>query len=72
MTVRVAGLIKSLFQVLLNGSFSFIYVDGWVYTNDAWLGARPAPYTAGGGSVTRRRKWTRRVWYDKERAEREG
>ncbi|TEB22947.1 hypothetical protein FA13DRAFT_1640431 [Coprinellus micaceus] len=46
--------------------------DGWVYTNDVWLGARPAPYTAGGGSVTRRRKWTRRVWYDKERAEREG
>ncbi|KAF5335345.1 hypothetical protein D9611_011682 [Ephemerocybe angulata] len=46
--------------------------DGWAYTNDAWLGVRPAPYTAGGGSVTRRRRWTRRVWYDKDRAEREG
>ncbi|EAU82496.2 hypothetical protein CC1G_08247 [Coprinopsis cinerea okayama7 len=42
--------------------------DGWVYTNDAWLGARPAPYTAGGGSVTRRRRWTRRVWFDVELA----
>ncbi|KAF8881838.1 hypothetical protein CPB84DRAFT_1817224 [Gymnopilus junonius] len=27
--------------------------DGWVYTNDAWIGPRPAPYTSGGGSVTR-------------------
>ncbi|KAF8177855.1 integral peroxisomal membrane peroxin-domain-containing protein [Pholiota molesta] len=42
--------------------------DGWVYTNDAWIGARPAPYTAGGGSVTRRRRWVRRVWYDPKRA----
>ncbi|KAF5348576.1 hypothetical protein D9756_009653 [Leucocoprinus leucothites] len=38
--------------------------DGWVYSNDAWLGPRPRPYTAGGGSVTRRRRWIRRVWYD--------
>ncbi|KAJ2921078.1 hypothetical protein H1R20_g16013, partial [Candolleomyces eurysporus] len=47
--------------------------DGWVYTNDAWLGARPEPYTAAGGlgSVTRRRRWVRRVWYDKDRAEKE-
>jgi len=42
--------------------------DGWVYTNDAWLGPRPAPYTSGGGSVTRRRQWIRRVWYDPKRA----
>ncbi|TFK26833.1 hypothetical protein FA15DRAFT_666970 [Coprinopsis marcescibilis] len=45
--------------------------DGWVYTNDAWLGPRPSTYTAGGGSVTRRRRWTRRVWYDVERAKQE-
>ncbi|KAF5317834.1 hypothetical protein D9619_012638 [Psilocybe cf. subviscida] len=42
--------------------------DGWVYTNDAWVGPRAAPYTAGGGSVTRRRRWIRRVWYDAKRA----
>ena len=38
--------------------------DGWVYTNDAWLGPRPVPYNGGGGSVTRRRRWIRRIWYD--------
>ena len=43
-------------------------VDGWVYTNDAWVGPRPAPYSSGGGSVTRRRRWIRRVWYDAKRA----
>ncbi|KAJ3511622.1 hypothetical protein NLJ89_g3990 [Agrocybe chaxingu] len=42
--------------------------DGWVYTNDAWVGPRPAPYTSGSGSVTRRRRWVRRVWYDPKRA----
>ncbi|KAF8157824.1 hypothetical protein B0H34DRAFT_706258 [Crassisporium funariophilum] len=41
--------------------------DGWVYTNDAWLGSRQAPYTAGGGSITRRRRWVRRVWFSPER-----
>ncbi|KAF8994734.1 integral peroxisomal membrane peroxin-domain-containing protein [Cyathus striatus] len=38
--------------------------EGWVYTNDAWLGPRPAPYTSTGGSVTRRRRWLRRVFFD--------
>ncbi|KAF9447007.1 hypothetical protein P691DRAFT_672356 [Macrolepiota fuliginosa MF-IS2] len=38
--------------------------DAWVYTNDAWLGPRPGVYSAGGGSVTRRRRWVRRVWFD--------
>ncbi|KAH6888820.1 integral peroxisomal membrane peroxin-domain-containing protein [Coprinopsis sp. MPI-PUGE-AT-0042] len=42
--------------------------DGWVYSNDSWLGPRPSPYSAGGGSATRRRRWTRRVWYDPELA----
>ena len=46
--------------------------DGWVYTNDAWLGSRPAPYISGGGSVTRRRRWVRRVWYDPRRASVDG
>ena len=45
--------------------------DGWVYTNDAWLGPRPVPYTSGGGSVTRRRRWVRRVWFDEERYKRD-
>jgi hypothetical protein len=35
-----------------------------VYSNDAWLGPRLRPYNAGGGSVTRRRRWVRRIWYD--------
>ncbi|KAG5333553.1 hypothetical protein C0989_005451 [Termitomyces sp. Mn162] len=35
--------------------------DGWVYTNDAWGGALGISYP---GSVTRRRRWVRRVWYD--------
>ena len=38
--------------------------DGWVYSNDAWVGPKPRPYTAGGGSVTRRRRWIRRIWFD--------
>jgi len=46
-------------------------LDGWVYTNDAWLGPRPMPYTSGGGSVTRRRRWVRRVWFDEERFKRD-
>ncbi|KAI0647835.1 integral peroxisomal membrane peroxin-domain-containing protein [Trametes meyenii] len=40
--------------------------DGWVYTNDAWLDPHPYPLedwmTAGG--MTRRRRWTRRIYYD--------
>jgi hypothetical protein len=38
--------------------------DGWVYTNDSWVNARSGPYMDGGGSVTRRRRWVRRVWFD--------
>lgn len=41
--------------------------NGWVYTNDVWDNPSPVPYsgTAGGGaSVTRRRRWVRRVWFD--------
>ncbi|KAF8805325.1 hypothetical protein BYT27DRAFT_7169455 [Phlegmacium glaucopus] len=46
-------------------------MDGWVYTNDTWLGSRPMPYTSGGGSVTKRRRWVRRVWFDEERYKRD-
>ncbi|KAF9474279.1 hypothetical protein BDN70DRAFT_815947 [Pholiota conissans] len=46
--------------------------DGWVYTNDNWLGPRPTPYTSGGGSLTRKRRWIRRVWYDPKRASTDG
>ena len=48
-----------------------MFVDGWVYTNNAWLGPRPIPYTSRGGSVTRRRRWVRRVWFDEERYQRD-
>ncbi|XP_006460480.1 hypothetical protein AGABI2DRAFT_184925 [Agaricus bisporus var. bisporus H97] len=41
--------------------------DGWAYTNDSWVIARNKPYTDGGGSVTRRRRWIRRVWFDEKR-----
>ncbi|KJA20142.1 hypothetical protein HYPSUDRAFT_204027 [Hypholoma sublateritium FD-334 SS-4] len=47
-------------------------MHGWVYTNDVWLGSRAAPYAAGGGSLTRRRRWVRRVWFDPERASADG
>lgn len=42
--------------------------DGWVYSNDTWQNPRPSPYVAGGGSVTRRRRWVRRVWFDASKA----
>ncbi|KAG6808953.1 hypothetical protein H0H92_002254 [Tricholoma furcatifolium] len=36
--------------------------DGWVYTNDAWGGqASGVPFP---GSVTRRRRWVRRIWWE--------
>ena len=44
-----------------------IDMDGWVYTNDVWGDARAEPYNSadgGGGSLTRRRRWVRRVWFD--------
>ncbi|KIY51547.1 hypothetical protein FISHEDRAFT_36919 [Fistulina hepatica ATCC 64428] len=34
--------------------------DGWVYTNDAWQEMSPV---AEDDKVTRRRRWTRRIWY---------
>ncbi|KAH8833406.1 integral peroxisomal membrane peroxin-domain-containing protein [Flagelloscypha sp. PMI_526] len=37
--------------------------DGWSYTNDAWL--NPVERELEGKiTVTRRRRWTRRVWFD--------
>ncbi|KAF7308952.1 hypothetical protein MKEN_01095800 [Mycena kentingensis (nom. inval.)] len=44
--------------------------DGWVYTNDAWTEIRPPSpsYAPSAGGVTRRRRWTRRIWYDHARA----
>ncbi|RPD62672.1 hypothetical protein L226DRAFT_458932 [Lentinus tigrinus ALCF2SS1-7] len=38
---------------------------GWVYTNDVWLDSHPHPleeWKAAGG-MTRRRRWTRRIYY---------
>jgi hypothetical protein len=43
------------------------YIDGWVYTNDVWGDPSPVPYSVSGGnggSVTRRRRWVRRIWFD--------
>ncbi|KAJ7591018.1 integral peroxisomal membrane peroxin-domain-containing protein [Mycena floridula] len=36
--------------------------NGWVYTNDSWLQPRPHPETC----QTRRRRWTRRIFYNPE------
>ncbi|EIW81127.1 hypothetical protein CONPUDRAFT_137212 [Coniophora puteana RWD-64-598 SS2] len=41
--------------------------DGWVYTNDAWLEPREAPANMPSPAVTRRRRWTRRIYWDPER-----
>ncbi|KAF8650331.1 hypothetical protein AX16_005293 [Volvariella volvacea WC 439] len=41
--------------------------DGWVYTNEVWLNPRPVQSGPGFHCVTRRRRWTRRVWYDSTR-----
>ncbi|KAF8918151.1 integral peroxisomal membrane peroxin-domain-containing protein [Mucidula mucida] len=35
---------------------------GWVYTNTSWLD--PRPYFYKDAAVTRKRRWTRRIWYD--------
>ncbi|KAI0373668.1 hypothetical protein BV20DRAFT_962230 [Pilatotrama ljubarskyi] len=39
---------------------------GWVYTNDAWLDPHPYPLEEwkSAGSMTRRRRWTRRIYYN--------
>ncbi|KAF8990954.1 hypothetical protein BDZ89DRAFT_1106687 [Hymenopellis radicata] len=37
-------------------------VNGWVYTNGSWLD--PRPYFYKDAAVTRKRRWTRRIWYD--------
>lgn len=42
--------------------------DGWLYSNDTWQSPRPSLYVAGGGHVTRRRRWWRWVWFDASRA----
>ncbi|KAF7308345.1 hypothetical protein HMN09_00682900 [Mycena chlorophos] len=44
--------------------------DGWVYSNDAWTELRPpsASYAPSVGGVTRRRRWVRRIWYDRAAA----
>ncbi|KZP23366.1 hypothetical protein FIBSPDRAFT_952160 [Athelia psychrophila] len=50
-------------------------LDGWVYTNDAWQDALPAPTNTkacsgagwgGGAGVTRRRRWVRRIYYSND------
>ncbi|KAH9080385.1 integral peroxisomal membrane peroxin-domain-containing protein [Lactarius deliciosus] len=40
--------------------------SGWVYTNDAWLEPHASPVTEWKtqGSMTRRRRWTRRIYLD--------
>ena len=42
------------------------HVGGWIYTNDAWLDPRPAPseeWKTATGGMTRRRRWTHRIYY---------
>ncbi|KAI0763592.1 integral peroxisomal membrane peroxin-domain-containing protein [Trametes elegans] len=40
--------------------------DGWVYTNDSWLDPHPYPLEEwrSAGAMTRRRRWTRRIYYN--------
>ena len=69
-----AGMFSSYllsFFSALTVTFYLPSIDGWVYTNDAWLNSRAVPYVSDGGSVTRRRRWVRRIWYDPERVEEE-
>ncbi|OCH84108.1 hypothetical protein OBBRIDRAFT_764704 [Obba rivulosa] len=39
---------------------------GWVYTDDTWLDPQPAPLEdwKKAGTMTRRRRWIRRIYYD--------
>ncbi|EJF63515.1 integral peroxisomal membrane peroxin-domain-containing protein [Dichomitus squalens] len=39
--------------------------SGWVYSNDSWLDTHPHPLEEwmSGGGMTRRRRWTRRIYY---------
>ncbi|KAI0712486.1 integral peroxisomal membrane peroxin-domain-containing protein [Earliella scabrosa] len=39
--------------------------NGWVYTNDVWLQPHPHPVEEwkSAGGMTRRRRWTRRIYY---------
>jgi len=41
------------------------HTGGWIYTNDAWLDPRPAPLEEWkpAGGMTRRRRWTHRIYY---------
>ena len=66
--LRLAVRFVSLYSLALHRTSP----DGWAYTNDAWFGSRPAPYISSEGSVTRRRRWVRRVWYDPRRASVDG
>jgi hypothetical protein len=70
---RLSGRVGSLWwrswyvmqrQILTHGDAStFSTVDGWVYTNDAWLNPRPAPNAEWQKSgMTRRRRWVRRIY----------
>ncbi|KAI9058129.1 hypothetical protein FKP32DRAFT_1237967 [Trametes sanguinea] len=40
--------------------------NGWVYTNDSWLDPHPYPLEEwrSTGGMTRRRRWTRRIYYN--------
>lgn len=49
----------------MSGDEILIYViDGWVYSNDVWMDGQPVPREAWiGKGITRRRRWTRRVYW---------
>ncbi|KAI0270037.1 integral peroxisomal membrane peroxin-domain-containing protein [Gloeopeniophorella convolvens] len=52
----------------IEGGWSAVGADktGWVYTNDAWLEphATPVDEWKSHGGMTRRRRWTRRIYYN--------
>ena len=44
-----------------------MFIDGWAYTNDNWLGPRPVSYTSGEEVL---QEWGE--WFDEERYKGDG
>ena len=67
------SLFPSVHSLSVNTDGLSIRADGWVYTNDSWLDPKPKPYLYQQSSdtksknrsvsVTRRRRWLRRIYY---------
>ena len=63
---RAGRMMVSLSLYLVDFLLDSQHVGGWIYTNDAWLDPRPAPleeWKTPAGGMTRRRRWTHRIYY---------